>query len=169
MSRLFNLLRRRYVSRGMIAVMLTFGGAFTAFTYFRPFLEGALGVDANQPSLLLLGLGLAGFIGTHFAGSFLQRGYLYPLLFLLPLALAATTFALTAGASLFWAVAATLVVWGTLNAAIPVCWSTWLARELVDEPEAGGGLMVASIQLAIMAGGGLGGHLLDAFGPSAPL
>lgn len=169
LHRLFSLLRRRYVTRGMLAMMLTFGGAFAAFTYFRPFLEGALGVDANQLSLLLLGLGLAGFVGTHFAGTLLHRGYLYLLLLILPLALAATTFIMTAVGGLFWAVAAALVVWGALYAAIPVCWSTWLARELVDEPEAGGGLMVASIQLAIMAGGGFGGHLLDSLGASAPL
>lgn len=56
-----------------------------------------------------------------------------------------------------------------LNAAIPVCWSTWLAREINDEPESGGGLMVASIQLAIMLGGAFGGHLLDSIGVAAPL
>ena len=47
--------------------------------------------------------------------------------------------------------------WGALNAAIPVCWSTWLAQEISDEPESGGGLMVAAIQLAIMLGGAAAG------------
>ncbi|MFB8828802.1 hypothetical protein ACE0DR_04315 [Azotobacter sp. CWF10] len=69
---------------------------------------------------------------------------------------------------LFWAVAAMMVGWGALNAAIPVCWSTWLAREIDDEPESGGGLLVASIQLAIMMGGALGGQLLDHANASAP-
>jgi predicted MFS family arabinose efflux permease len=69
----------------------------------------------------------------------------------------------------FWGVACMLVGWGALNAALPVCWSTWLAKEISDEPESGGGLMVASIQLAIMLGGSFGGHLLDSINVAAPL
>lgn len=53
-----------------------------------------------------------------------------------------------------------MFAWGALNAALPVAWFNWLARG-VREPEAGGGLMVAAIQLAIMLGAGLGGLLLD--------
>lgn len=70
---------------------------------------------------------------------------------------------------LSWAMAPMMIGWGALNAAIPVCWSTWLAREIDDEPESGGGLMVASIQLAIMMGGALGGQLPDQVNASAPL
>jgi predicted MFS family arabinose efflux permease len=55
----------------------------------------------------------------------------------------------------------TLVAWGTLNSAIPVAWSTWLTKGINDEPESGGGLMVAAIQLSIMLGGAFGGYLLD--------
>ena len=43
----------------------------------------------------------------------------------------------------------------------PVAWSTWLSRGIRDEPESGGGLMVGTIQLAIMLGAGFGGLLLD--------
>ncbi|HEY6610963.1 MAG TPA: MFS transporter, partial [Pseudomonas sp.] len=92
-----------------------------------------------------------------------------PLLRYLPLGLAAVTLAMMASGHQFWAVAVVMVGWGALNAAIPVCWSTWLARELSDEPESGGGLLVASIQLAIMLGGALGGQLLDHASASAPL
>ncbi len=42
-----------------------------------------------------------------------------------------------------------------------MAWATWITREVRDEPEAGGGLMVAAIQLAIMLGASLGGFLLD--------
>ena len=169
LTRLFGLLKRRYVARGMLATMLTFAGAFGAFTYFRPFLEAETGVDASQLSLLLLGLGLAGFAGTRFASAMLHRQRLYLLLRYLPLALAGVTLAMLESGHLFWAVAATMVGWGALNAAIPVCWSTWLAREIDDEPESGGGLMVASIQLAIMLGGAMGGQLLDHADVAAPL
>jgi len=168
-TRLFGLLRRRNVVVGMLAVMLTFAGAFAAFTYFRPFLEAETGVDSDGLSMLLLGLGLAGLAGTHWASTMLHRNRLYPLLRGLPLGLAGVTLALVGSSHLFWGVAALMVCWGALNTAIPVCWSTWLAKEIDDEPESGGGLMVAAIQLAIMLGGAFGGHLLDSIGVTAPL
>jgi predicted MFS family arabinose efflux permease len=68
-----------------------------------------------------------------------------------------------------WLLAALMFVWGALNAATPVGWFNWLAREVRDEPEAGGGLMVAAIQLAIMLGAGLGGLLLDHLSITATL
>ncbi len=168
-TRLFALLKRPNVAVGMIAVMLTFAGAFAAFTYLRPFLEVEMRASSSQLSLLLLGLGLAGFVGTHFAGTLLHRNHLYRLLRWLPLALAAVTLGLMELGHVFWGAGVMMFGWGALNAAIPVCWSTWLAREIADEPESGGGLMVASIQLAIMIGGTLGGQLLDHMTVAAPL
>lgn len=44
-----------------------------------------------------------------------------------------------------------------------------LARGISDEPEAGGGLMVAAIQLAIMLGAAFGGLLLDHVSVAAAL
>ena len=41
-SKLFGLLKRRNVAFAMVGVMLTFGGAFTIFTYLRPFLESRM-------------------------------------------------------------------------------------------------------------------------------
>ncbi|MCL7653700.1 MFS transporter, partial [Klebsiella pneumoniae] len=40
---------------------------------------------------------------------------------------------------------------------VPVAWSTWLATTVPDEAESAGGLLVASIQLAISAGAAGGG------------
>lgn len=45
--------------------------------------------------------------------------------------------------------------------AAPVGWWTWLARTLRDDAEAGGGVMVAIVQLAIASGATLGGVLYD--------
>ncbi len=154
------LLKRRYVARAMLAVMLGFAGAFSAFTYFRPFLETVAQVDVSQLSLLLLGLGLAGFAGTY-AATVLVAKRLFKLLTVLPAALGIVTLGMLLGGHLLWAVAMAMIAWGTLNAAIPVAWSTWLSRCIKDAPESGGGLMVAAIQLSIMLGGALGGALLD--------
>jgi len=159
-GKLFGLLKRRHVAFGMAAVMLTYAGVFAGFTYLRPFLEKYTHVSLPQLSLLLLGLGLAGFAGTYGASALVGR-HLFSLLCGLPLALAAVTIGLLAVGHSLWGVAAMMVVWGTLNSAIPVAWSTWLSKGIRDEPESGGGLMVATIQLAIMLGAGFGGLLLD--------
>jgi len=158
--KLLELLKRRNVAFAMGAVMLAFAGAFATFTYLRPFLETRMGADVSQLSLLLLGLGMAGFIGTYAASLLLGR-HLYRLLAGLPLALGGATLALLAAGHLLWPAAIVLIGWGALNSAIPVAWSTWLTQGIADEPEAGGGLMVAAIQMAIMAGAAFGGLLLD--------
>ena len=159
-GKLFGLLKRRHVAFGMAAVMLTYAGVFASFTYLRPFLESYTHVSLPQLSLLLLGLGLAGFAGTYGASALVGR-HLFSFLRGLPIVLAAVAIGLLAVGHSLWGVAAMMVVWGTLNSAIPVAWSTWLSKGIRDEPESGGGLMVGTIQLAIMLGAGFGGLLLD--------
>jgi predicted MFS family arabinose efflux permease len=159
-SHVLHLLQRKHVAVGMLAVSLTFAGAFSIFTYLRPFLETYTHADVVELSTLLLGLGLAGFLGTYGAGAAI-RTHLYSLLRHLPLALGAITAAMLALRHSLWGVAATMVGWGAVNAAIPVSWSTWLTQGIKDEPESGGSLMVAAIQLSIMAGAEFGGQLLD--------
>lgn len=159
-GKLVGLLRRRHVAFAMQGVMLTFAGAFATFTYLRPFLETYTRVTVPQLSLLLLALGMAGFVGTYAASSLVTRR-LYGLLAGLPLALGGITLALLAVRYHIAAVAVAMFVWGAVNSAIPVCWSTWLSKGISDEPESGGGLMVGAIQFSIMLGGAFGGFLLD--------
>lgn len=166
LRRVLGVLKRRNVSFAMLALMLTFGGAFATFTYLRPFLETKAQATVPQLSLMLLGLGVAGFVGTAAASALIERK-LYQLLGGLPVALAAVTLAMLAAGNALWAVAAAMMAWGAVNAAIPVSWFNWLALGIRDEPEAGGGLMVAAIQLAIMLGASLGGVLLDHFSVAA--
>jgi predicted MFS family arabinose efflux permease len=161
-SNLFGLLKRRNVVFAMLGVMFTFAGGFTAFTYLRPFLETYTRVNVTQLSLLLLGFGSAGFIGT-WGGSSLVNKHMYGLLSGLAAAWTLVLLGIVAVRHEMLPVAMLLVGWGALNAAVPVCWSTWLSRGVRDEPESGGGLMVGAIQLSIMLGGALGGSLLDHF------
>jgi len=144
----------------MAGVMLTFAGAFTTFTYMRPFLERKTHVTLPQLSLLLLALGLAGFLGTS-AGTILAKGHLYLMLGLLPVLLAGATLWMLLTQHILWSVALAMFAWGAINSAVPVCWSTWLSQGVRDEPESGGGLLVGAIQLSIMLGGALGGYFLD--------
>ena len=162
----FRLMRRPNVAIAIMGVTLTFAGAFSAFTYFRPFLETRTQVDLPQLSALLLALGLAGFVGTT-AVSMLLRRHLYRMLRWLPLVLGVITLALLAVEHHFWSVALMLILWGALNSAIPVVWSAWITQGISDSPESGGGLMVAAIQLAITLGATVGGWLLDSLSISA--
>ena len=167
-GKLFGLLKRPNVSFAMLGVMLTFAGAFATFTYLRPFLETYTRVNVPQLSLLLLGLGLAGFIGTY-AASALVGGHLYRLLMALPLILGGITLLMLAARYHIWEVAVAMIAWGAVNSAIPVCWSTWLTKGISDEPESGGGLLVGGIQLSIMLGAAFGGLLLDHLSVAATL
>ena len=165
-SNVFRLLKRRRVAIGMLGVSLTFAGAFATFTYLRPFLESVTRVNVTQLSLLLLGLGAAGFVGTYAVSRLLTRKF-HALLWTLPVALAMATAALLLAARSIPAVAILMIAWGGINSAIPVAWSAWLAKAINDEPESGGGLMVAVIQLSIMLGAASGGWLLDHWSISA--
>ncbi|MFM0492982.1 MFS transporter [Paraburkholderia caledonica] len=161
-----SLLQRPHIAFAMLAVMLTFGGAFAVFTYYRPFFETYTRVNVSELSILLLCMGLAGFAGTYGASAIINKR-LYQLLLALPAALAVLTLSILSVGHHFWAVSALVVAWGAVNAAIPVAWSTWLSKGVKDKPESGGGLMVASIQLSIMVGAELGGTLLDHYSIAA--
>ncbi len=150
----------------MAGVMLTFAGAFATFTYMRPLLETRTHVTLTQLSLLLLALGVAGFVGTS-AGAAVAQRHLYFMLGALPVVLAGVTLWILLAQRVLWSVALAMFCWGAINSAIPVCWSTWLSRGVRDEPESGGGLMVGAIQMSIMLGGALGGFFLDRFSVTA--
>ncbi|WP_347259986.1 MFS transporter [Rudaea sp.] len=159
----FRLLESRAVALGMAACGAFFMGQFALFTYVRPFLETVAHVDVSTLSLILLGIGVAGFIGTALIGTFLRRG-LYRTLIAIPILMAAIALALIPFGASVGIVAALLVVWGLLATSAPVGWWSWIAQALPKDAEAGGGLMVAVIQLAIALGSTVGGVLFDSSG-----
>lgn len=156
-----SLLHRPHFARGLLAVTLTWGSAFTMFTYLRPFLEQVTQVDVAQLSALLLALGCAGFIGTWAAGKF-TGPHIAPLLKLPALVMGGCTVGLLVLGGSVVATGVLLVVWGAMNTAMSVIWMAWMARNVDDAPEAAGSLMVAGIQASIMLGAVIGGLLLDA-------
>lgn len=157
---MIELVRRPYFLRGLVAVMLSWGAAFTMFTYLRPFLEQVTRVDVTMLSFLLLLLGSAGFIGTWAAGRYV-KGNVAPLLKLPALVMGgAATGLLLFGFSPI-ATGFFMVVWGAMNTMFSVIWMSWMAQNADDAPEAGGSLMVAAIQASILLGAVLGGLLLD--------
>ena len=163
---LLRLIKRAPVALGMLAISVFFMGQFMLFTYLRPFLEGVTQVGVSLLSLMLLVLGLAGLAGTLLIERVLKNS-LYPTLIAIPVLMAVIALALVAFGSSPVITAALLGVWGLVATAAPVGWWTWLAKTLPEDAEAGGGLMVAIIQLAIAAGATLGGVVFDLSGYQA--
>ncbi|MBS0850553.1 MFS transporter [Enterobacter sp. JGM127] len=159
----FMLFRRRVVTLGMLGVGIFFMGQFTLFTYIRPFLETVTRVDAATVTLVLLVIGVAGFIGTTLIGRVLKRGF-YPTLMAIPVLMAITALALIAFGSHVAIVTALLGLWGLISTAAPVGWWAWVPRTFPQNAEAGGGLMVAMVQLSIALGSTVGGLLFDHHG-----
>jgi predicted MFS family arabinose efflux permease len=147
----------------MMAIALLFMGQFALFTYLRPFLENVTQVSVSLLSLMLLIMGGAGLVGTWLIGRIVKKGLSATLTFA-PLAMAAVALALIVAGSMPLPTGALLALWGLIGTAVPVAWWTWLSRTLPDDAEAGGGLMVAVIQLAITLGAAGGGFLFDAIG-----
>lgn len=159
----FTLFRRRVVTLGMLGVGIFFMGQFTLFTYIRPFLETVTRVDDATVPLVLLVIGVAGFIGTTLIGRVLKRGF-YPTLMAIPVLMAITALALIAFGSQVAIVTALLGLWGLISTAAPVGWWAWVPRTFPQNAEAGGGLMVAMVQLSIALGSTVGGLLFDHHG-----
>lgn len=165
LATLFGLLQRPQIGAGVLGMALVFGGHFTFFTYLRPYLEHAVDFGVTGVSTLLFCFGVANILGTACAGQMLRYS-LRLTLALVPLLMALLAVALMFVGKSAIGVSALVMVWGFLFGAVPVAWSTWVTRAAADEPESGGGLQVAAIQLSITLGAGLGGMLFDHSGAS---
>lgn len=162
----FKVLKRPVVALGMAAVSIFFMGQFALFTYLRPFLETVAHVGVSTLSLMLLMMGVTGFIGTSLIGGFVKDG-LYRTLIAIPVLMALIASALILFGGGVAVTAVLLGLWGLFATSAPVGWWTWVARALPDDAEAGGGLMVAVVQLAITFGAIVGGLLFDTSGYQA--
>ena len=163
---MLQLLRQSTVRVGLAGVALLFMGQFALYTYLRPFLEQVTQVSLPMLSILLLGVGMSGFAGTILVGRLIGPR-LHLLLAILPAIMAAVAVGLAIFGSTLWIVAGLLMLWGLAGTSAPVGWWTWITRAAPAGAEAGGGLMVAVVQFAIMSGATLGGLAYDALGPTS--
>lgn len=162
-ANVFRLFKNPRVTFGMAAAGVFFMGQFALYTYVRPFLETVTRVGVDTLSLILLVIGIGGLVGTLLIGTFLKTG-LYRTLVVIPLLMAVIALTLIVFGGWAAAAAALLAAWGLVATAAPVGWWSWLARTLPQDAEAGGGLMVAVIQVSIALGSTLGGMLFDGSG-----
>jgi len=160
---LTDVLMRPGIGLGMLAVMLVFTGHFAFFTYIRPFLETVTGVGIGAVSAILLGFGIANFLGTLLAGPMLERSLRLSLLSM-PLLMGLLGLGLVTLRGAPMADSVMVALWGLAFGAVPVAWSTWLTRTVPDQAESAGGLLVAAIQLAIAVGAAGGGAIFDVSG-----
>ena len=156
----FEVLRRPGIAMGMFGCVLVHSGHFAMFTYVRPFLEGSIGIGPQGLSLMLLGFGVANFVGTLVAGKLLER---YPLatLVLMPALVGVAALALVLLPASVPGQAALLAVWGLAFGGVPVAWSNWVASAVPDQAESAGGMVVASVQSAIATGAAAGGAMFS--------
>ncbi|MBO3758899.1 MFS transporter [Ciceribacter sp. L1K22] len=163
LSTMVEVLMRPGTGLGMVAVLLVFAGHFIFFTYLRAYLETGSGFTVEAISSILLGFGIANFLGTFLAGRMVAKSLRLTLV-LVPLLMGTLGLVMVGiGASPLTDIVGT-VLWGMLFGGIPVAWSSWIARSIPDEAESAGGLFVASIQLAIALGAGFGGLIFDLAG-----
>lgn len=160
---IFKHLKQFRILLGFIAVSLFFAGQFSLFTYIRPYLETATGVDNATLSSILLLMGVTGFIGTTIINRSLKAS-LHLTLCIMPAILALIALMLIEFGSNLTAVVALLGFWGLIATAAPVGWWAWVTRSMAQDSEAGGGLMVAFVQLAIGLGSTVGGIMFDHYG-----
>ncbi|WP_275287647.1 MFS transporter [Halomonas elongata] len=160
---LVEVLRRPMVGIGMLAAAMIFAGHFAFFTYIRPFLETVTRVDVNGMSSILLGFGLANFLGTFLAGVMLERNMRFTQI-VMPATMGILGLGLASVGGIPLVDAMMIALWGMAFGTVPVAWSTWLTRTVPDEAESAGGLLVAAIQFAIASGAAAGGLIFDTGG-----
>lgn len=152
------LLRRPGIGIGMFGCVLAHTGQYALFTYIRPALESVAHIDVNSLSLMLLGFGVANFIGTLLAGWLMERS-LHATLVIMPALVGLAAFGMillpVQGTGLMLLVA----LWGLAFGGVPVAWSSWVARAVPDQAETAGGMVVAAVQSSIAAGAALGGMM----------
>ena len=159
---LIDVLRRPTVGLGMFATTLVFTGHFAFFTYLRPFLEQVAGVGVNGLSAILLGYGVANFVGTSLAGRVLEHR-LRPMLIAMPALMVVLGIGLVALGRAPMIDAVLVALWGWLSAACRSHGRHGSRAPYPMKPSAGG-LIVAAVQLAIATGAAAGGVMFDANG-----
>lgn len=157
---IWDVLLRPGIGPGMFGCILAHTGHFALFTYIRPFLESTVGVGTNGLALMLLGFGIANFVGTMLAGWLMQRS-LYVTLALMPALVGGSALAMALFPASIPGQATLIAAWGLAFGGVPVAWSNWVARAVPDQAESAGGMVVASVQSSIAIGAAAGGAMFS--------
>jgi len=154
------MLSRSNVRRSLLMVGLLFGAHFAAYTYIAPFLERNASLGGQGITAVLLGFGIVGFVSNFAISAFVTR-HLKASLFVLGALVMIALFALPLLQASHIGVIATVMVWGVVYGAIPLCLSVWMQLTSPDRPEAGSSMFVSIVQIAIAVGSLGGGVVVD--------
>lgn len=157
---LLHVFKRSEFKTGTLATIFAFMAYASFFTYLRPFLETITGVKPNMLSIILLGFGIANFIGATIA-RFLLAWNLHRTLALMPLVMGIIAGSMVVFGHNLIVASALVALWGMALGVIQLGWTAWLTHTVPDEVESAGGIQIAAIQLAITAGAALGGFFFD--------
>ncbi|MFT4510417.1 MFS transporter [Caballeronia sp. 15711] len=157
---LIEILQRPRLGLGMAAATLVFAGHYALLTYIRPFLETITGVGVPGISAILLGFGVANYLGTFVGGALTTRN-LGQTLAAMPLVIATLGLLLATFGGLAPIDAVMIALWGLAFGGVPVAWTTWITRLVPDETESGTGIFIAAAFLGISMGAAGGGVVYD--------
>lgn len=143
------------------------GGHFAAYTYLEPWLRFDLHLSASSISLLLMGYGIAGLIGT-LASEFTVREFGVKRAFMLNMLLLSLSVLVLSTFHVPLALASALVIlWGLSFGALPVCLNIWTYQASPALFETGSALLVCVFQTSLALGALFGGVLADNAGVSS--
>lgn len=155
------------VRRGLFIGIFMAAAQFSAYTYLEPWLRFQVKLSASDISLLQMGYGIAGLVGT-FLTEITVREFGVKRAFLGNIMLLAFAVLIASQMTESVAVASTLVVlWGLAFGALPVCLNIWIYQAAPAMFESGSALMVCVFQIALAGGAFFGGLLADTQGTSA--
>jgi predicted MFS family arabinose efflux permease len=135
-------------------------GHFTAYTYLAPLARRGGGLEGRALSLLLLGYGVLGLLGTVLVGRVVDRrprAVLVGCLALISAALAMLAAGQTSGHTVLTVLA--VLVWGAGFTALPVCLQSAILRVAPHAQDAASAVYVVAFQIGI-GGGALAGDRL---------
>ncbi|GII59288.1 MFS transporter [Planotetraspora thailandica] len=150
----------------LIAGGIATTGQFAASTFVTPFLLQNARLSSDFATLLFIGYGLAGIVGTLVGPVLVERDRM------LTFVGAAAAFGVVlavlpavAGAPVV--VSILIGTWGVLWGLVPLALQTHMLTVTPDAPEAASAIFITVMQLAIAVGSGLGGVLVDSAGLTA--
>lgn len=153
---------------GLLATLLAFVSHFGAYTYMGAFLEHVTLTPAAVLSALLVGYGVAGFIGNFVSGAGSQRNPRL-MLALSTLLIGGSVILMPACGQSEIPASILVLVWGFAFGMLPVAAQGWMMNAAPNEMESASAMFVAILQVGLASGALFGGVAVDHLGLSTTL
>jgi predicted MFS family arabinose efflux permease len=153
---------RTTVIAGAVATI----GQFTASTFVTPFLLDDVHVSSGTTTVLFLGYGSAGIVGTLVGSALVARSRIWTLV-AASAAFGAILVVVPAVDGLPALVGVLFLAWGLIWGLVPLALQTLMLTATPEAPEASAAVPMSVLQLAIAIGSALGSLLVDSAGVRA--